>query len=121
MTFEECRDITSVAHYIVVSVVFFSIVLWGCWRKNYGIQKFIIRFYVMFFAWIGLTFMLDGCPVTLMENKLAVKFWGKPFYPEYGFGQTDAFMWLTYPKIYLPLLILLVIKGVTLLSKKIHN
>lgn len=121
MTFEECKEITSISHYIVVSIVFFSIVLWGVWRKKYTIETFIIRFYVMFFAWIGLTFALDGCPVTLLENQLAVKFWGKPFYPEYGFGQTDAFMWLRYPKIYLPLVVLLVIKGVNILSKKIHK
>lgn len=121
MTFEECKHITTIVHYVVVTLLFFSIVLYGFWKKEYTIETLIIRFYVVFFTWIGITFLLDGCPVTLIENKLAVKFWGKPFYPEYGFGQTDAFMWLTYPKIYLPLLLLLVTKGVTFLSKKIHN
>lgn len=121
MTFEEWKYFTSIAHYIVVIGVFFSLVLFGCWRKGYDLETFITRFYIVFFAWIGITFALDGCPVTLIENKLAVKFWGKPFYPEYGFGQTDAFMWLTYPKIYLPLVLLLIIKGVTLLSKNIHK
>lgn len=121
MTFEECKNITTIIHYALVLLVFFSIVLFGVWRKKYTIETFIIRFYIVFFIWIGIVFVLDGCPITLIENKLAVKFWGRPFYPEYGFGQTDAFMWLTYPKIYLPLVILLVIKGVTYLSKKIHK
>lgn len=121
MEFEFWRSVTSIVHYILFVVGFFSIIFYGAFNGKYTIRKFVIRFYVLFLTWVLITYLSNGCPITLLENYISNKVFGKPFYPFYDFSDTDVMMLLIEPKTYMLLGILLSMNVLDFLIKKFNK
>lgn len=115
MLFEEAKLYSSILHYIIFITLFISV----CLYKNKGLVSFITRFYISLGIWALICFLIDGCPITLLENEFSLHYYGRPFYENYNFGRTDIKYLLTWHILYIPLIVVLIIKAVNYLTKDV--
>lgn len=103
MTFDEAKTVAIVLHYIIALTVAAAFILY----KPAPIRV-ILRTYIAGAFWVVMTYLSDGCPITHLENKIAVAIYGKPFYEYYGFEDTDVhFLFfdnidLLFPLLFIP-------------------
>lgn len=78
--------------------------------RNYkNFVNLVIKFYLMFFIWGILCYILQGCPITLFENWVSNSIYGKPFYPNYTFSDSDFNYIITNTDFYIPAILILIV------------
>lgn len=106
MSFEQAQLLSQCIHYcITVGFVFFVAI------KNFNrIDALVIKVYSILLIWGALTYAFQGCPITFLENKISVIFYGKPFYPNYKYESSDFYFLSRKYEFYIPLIILFLYK-----------
>ena len=105
MLFEKARILSEVLHYIIS----ISILAFICLYKNRDLLKGIIRFYIAAAAWAILCYIINGCPLSHLENVISLHYYNKLFYENYGFERTDIKYLLGWKQFYIPLALALII------------
>jgi hypothetical protein len=100
LSFETAQTISLVTHY-VIALSSAGLFVFG----GRSLVSKILRIYAAFAFWCGLIWFFKGCPLTHMENHIAVRFYGKPFYPNYSYKDSDLFYILQQWDLLLPLLV----------------
>lgn len=113
MLFEEAKLYSSILHYIIFITAFISV----CLYKNKGIFSFVQRFYIALGVWALICIIVNGCPLTMLENEISLHYYGKPFYEDYNFSRTDIKYILTWHILYIPLIVVLIIKAVNYITR----
>lgn len=104
MTFEVAKAVSLVLHYCIVIGLAGLFVF-----RRPTLLRIFFRIYGVLFVWVGLTFLSGGCPITFFENWISTKLYGQPFYPHYGFTDTDAYKLLQHWDLLLPLPLMLLL------------
>lgn len=101
MSFEDARFLSEVLHYVISigGTLLFLIINY----KNF--IKVVVNIYLLFIAWGLLTFFMQGCPITLFENFISEKIYGKPFYPDYQFNGSDFYYLVHNEMFYVPFIL----------------
>ena len=113
MTFETAHIVTTTIHYIIS----ISILLSGTFVRNTDFLSAVFRFYLCVFIWAVICYLNNGCPFTQMENEIALHFYGKPFYENYGYNDTNVKALISWPVFYYPAIASLLI----FIVKRISN
>lgn len=90
-----------------VSLVIHYFLLWGSlifilYKSYKNFFRLILSFYILFLIWGFLTYLFNGCPLTLFENWISGKIYNKPFYPDYNFKKTDFYYLINNSDFYIP-------------------
>lgn len=104
MTFEEAREAAELIHYAVILAVVAAIILY-----KPTLQRVVYRSYLVFGVWVSLVYLTNGCPLTHLENFISLHIYGRQFYPNYEFSDSDVFALLSRNRdLVLPALLVLI-------------
>jgi len=113
MPFENALILSEVLHYVFI----LGMVLLFLLKRFKDFIKLVLTSYVLFLVWGVTCYLFQGCPLTLFENWLSTRVYGKPFYPHYTFTNSDFYYLVTNIDFYIPAVLLLIVVG----SKKYAN
>lgn len=102
--FYVAKKLSVVLHYIIVLVPTIYILI----SKHKDFINTTIRFYLIFLIWGLIVFSCNGCPITLMENKVSYLYYGHKFYPDYTFRNSDFYYLLKEKMFYVPMILAIV-------------
>lgn len=99
INFDTAAYIFTVIHYLIALTITCLVIFSGPKKPI----NFALRFYIAFFIWGLICYLVGGCPITLFENWVSERVYGKPFYPDYTFTNTDFYYIVTHSNFYIPL------------------
>lgn len=104
MSFDLALKVSEVLHYSLVLIPLFLFII----RTYKNFISLVLKSYLIFFIWGVICYIFQGCPLTLSENWLSTQIYGKPFYPNYVFKNTDFYYLATNTDFYIPGVLVLI-------------
>lgn len=109
LDFEQAKYWSEKIHY----VFFISVFAFSVFYKYGTIPKMILRFYSVIIIWLTVTYLNNGCPITYLENLISCHFYGREFYENYSFQDTDIKKIVSIKEMWYPLIILIILTILT--------
>lgn len=86
--------ISTIIHYVIWDIFVVGYSLYPIFKEknnNNNLLKVILRIIFIFFTWILVCYLADGCPLTHLENFISLYFKGYEIYPNYHWEDCEAY------------------------------
>lgn len=87
MKFETFNSILFCLHILIAQGGF----IFAIFYKSKNVKNVIIKAIILFFVWLLLNYICNGCPLTHLENMVTKVVYGKESWPNYSFSDSWAY------------------------------